>query len=65
MEGALAKLKIEAYTDRRFQDEAPVPSVVVPINPSKYTRNSPTATLPFWPKTRRLIAPTRARISRT
>lgn len=39
MEGALAKLKIEAYTDRRFQDEAPVPSVVVPINPSKYTRN--------------------------
>ena len=35
----LAKLKIEAYTDRRFKDEAPVPSVVVPINPAKYTRN--------------------------
>ena len=39
MQGALAKLKIEAYTDRRFRNEAPVPSVVVPINPSKYSRN--------------------------
>jgi hypothetical protein len=38
-EGALAKLKIEAYTDRRLKNEAPVPSVVVPINPAKYTRN--------------------------
>lgn len=39
-EGALAKLKIEAYADSRFSKPAPLPSsLVVPINPAKYTRN--------------------------
>jgi nucleoid-associated protein YgaU len=35
---ALAKLKIEAFTDPRFNTPAPVPSVIVPINPAEYSR---------------------------
>jgi len=38
-DGTLAKLRIEAYTDSRFNNQAPVPSLVVPINPAKYSRN--------------------------
>ena len=38
-DGGLAKLKIQAFTDRRFRDEAPVPAIVVPINPEKYKRS--------------------------
>ena len=34
----LAKLKIEAYADSRFNNPAPVPSVVVAINPASYSR---------------------------
>lgn len=37
-DGALAKLKIEAYTDPRFSKPASVPPLVVPINPAKYGR---------------------------
>jgi phage tail protein X len=38
-DGALAKLKIEAYTDSGFSKPAPVPSVVVPMNPAEYRRS--------------------------
>ena len=34
-----AKLTIEAFTDSDFSNPAPIPSVVVPINPAKYSRN--------------------------
>ena len=38
-ESGPAKLTIEAFTDSDFSKPAPIPSVVVPINPAKYSRN--------------------------
>jgi hypothetical protein len=35
----LEKLTIEAFTDSRFSNPASVPSLVVPINPAKYSHN--------------------------